>query len=63
MAKKYKPGEIVTNLNELYAQDFIFWRGTLTPFGWFQNWQMAWTQIQINRRVIRKAVKIEEAQK
>lgn len=62
-ARKYKPGEIVINLNELYAQDFIFWRETLTPFGWFQNWQMTWAQRQINYRVIRKAIKIEEETK
>ena len=58
--RKYRSGEAITSLDELYAQDFIFWRGTLTPFGWFQNWQITWAQNQINLRVIRKAIKIEE---
>lgn len=59
-ARKYKQGEVIMTLNDLMSQDFIYWRGCLQPFGWFQNWQMGWTQNQINQRACRKAIKIEE---
>ena len=63
MSKKYKPGEGIITLDELYEQEFIFWRNRVVNRGWFGSWQIRWAKQQITQKLIRKAIKIEEETK
>lgn len=39
MKRKYKQGERITSLDELYKQEFIWHRGKVYHKGWFRGWQ------------------------
>ena len=38
--KKYKPGRGITSLDELAAQEFVYWRDKITHREWFLSWQL-----------------------
>jgi len=37
---KYRRGPIVTSLNELMEQKFVYWNDKITHHSWFCNWQL-----------------------
>lgn len=58
--RKYKPGDVITSLDEMAAQELVYWRESIVNRGWFQNWQISFTQYQLYAKLIRKAIRIEE---
>ena len=52
---KYEKGEIITSLDELVKQDFVYWNDKITHFGWFLSWQLRMTNNAINNGTIRYA--------
>ena len=37
--RKYKKGEQITSLDELYKQEFIYFHHKITHCCWFRSWQ------------------------
>lgn len=63
--RKYAVGEVITSLNELYHQPFVYLgnRGNITQQkGWFQNWQLRFAQNCIDRKLLFKPVLIENVE-
>lgn len=58
--RKYRKGEPITSLNELYQQKFIYFGNKITHHGWFGSWQLRLAQQYIDRGWLYKA---EEVQK
>lgn len=58
--KKYAKGELITSLDEMMKQDFVFWGNKIMSYGWFQNLYMAVALRAVKSNRIFKAVKIEE---
>lgn len=58
--RKYKKGELITSLDELYDAEFVYWNDKITPHGWVASWQIQMAQRAIRGGVIRHAIKIEE---
>ena len=54
--RKYKKGECITSIQELIAQDFIYFYDKITSKGWFGSWQLRWAELMINRGVLFKAI-------
>lgn len=52
---KYEKGEVITSLDELVKQEFVYWNDKITHFGWFISWQLRMTFVALNRGTIRKA--------
>ena len=59
--RKFKKGDVVSSLDELVDSEFVYWRDKVTHRGWFLSWQLKMTQDAIKSGVIRKAIKIQEA--
>ena len=38
--KKYKPGKVITSLDELAKQDFVIVRHKVYHTGWFSSWPL-----------------------
>lgn len=53
--RKYEKGELITSLDELMEQDFIFWCGKVYHKGWVQSWQIRMVNEQMKRGNIFKA--------
>lgn len=60
--RKYQKGEPIRSLDELYAQDFVYWRDKITPHGWVAGWQIQMAVSALNGGVICRAIKIQEEQ-
>jgi len=58
--KHYKQGKVITNLNEIAGEEFIYFLHKIYHKGWFGSWQLQWVITQIERGTLRKAIKIEE---
>ena len=58
--RRYKRGERITSLDELYKSDFIWWRGKVYHKGWFSSWQFRYVYMQLNGVGIYKVEKIVE---
>lgn len=37
--RKYRRGEVITSLDELAKQEFIYWHNKIYHAGWFMSWQ------------------------
>ena len=60
MSKRmYKSGDLIISIQELVEQERIFCRNKLEHKGWFMSWQLRYAMQAIERRELRKAVKIE----
>ena len=57
--RKYRKGESITSLSELYEQQFIFFFDKITHRGWFGSWQIRFAQSYIERGWLYKAEKVE----
>lgn len=62
-SRKYKQGEVVTNLNEVIGEEFIYFNHKIYHRGWFGSWQLRWIEEQIRRGTIKKAIRVEEEKK
>ena len=58
--KKYKQGEVITNVNEIVGEEFIYSRHKIYHKGWFSQWSLRSILFEIERGFLRKAIKIEE---
>ena len=59
---KYTKGDYIKSLDELMVQDFIYHRGKIVNFGWFQNWQMLMAKRMIDGGYLNLAVKKESVE-
>ena len=59
MMRKYQPGRRIKSMNDLLAQDFVYWNDKITPRGWFMSWQIYMAQTAIEHGIIRIAKKKE----
>lgn len=55
--RNYTKGEPIHSLDELLKQNFIYFYDKIYHIGWFGSWQLRFTQHQLNRKVLYKAVK------
>ena len=57
-------GQVITNLEELYNQEFIIYlmgpRCKVLHRGWFVSWQLSFTKRLIESRLLYKAERINE---
>lgn len=44
---KYRKGQPIRSLDELWAQDVVFFADKVVSRGWFQNWQLKMVTQQI----------------
>lgn len=63
MASKYKKGEVLTSLDELMQQEFVYWNDKINHKGWFGSWQLRMTENALKAGRICKAIKIESEDK
>lgn len=48
----YERGKVLTSLDELVKQEFVYWREKITPKGWFMSWQLKMTTDALSKGVI-----------
>ena len=58
--RKYKKGEQITSLDELYKQDFIFHDNQVLHRGWFGAWQLRFTYNLMAKGYLYYAEKVKE---
>jgi len=54
---KYEKGEVITSIDDMMNQEFIYFRDKVTHCGWFGSWQLRMTKRFIDNGFIRYAVK------
>lgn len=57
--RKYRPGRLITSLDDLAAQEFVYWNDKITHHGWVMSWQMHMAQQAIQAGIIRAAERID----
>lgn len=57
---KYQKGDKITSLDELMAQELVYCFDKITPYGWFQAWQMRLASQYIRMGALFKAVRKEK---
>jgi hypothetical protein len=55
--KAYEKGELITSLDEMLKQEFIFSREKVYHRGWFCSWPIIFAQGKIQEKQIFKAIK------
>lgn len=58
--RKYQPGEVITSLDELAAQEFIYIRHKIYHCGWWQSLQFNFLKCHMDAGYIRKAERVTE---
>jgi hypothetical protein len=58
--RKYHPGEIITSLDELATQEFIYIHDKIYHCGWWQSLQFRFLKYRMDRGYIRKAERVSE---
>ena len=58
--RKYKQGEIITSLDELSQQEFVFFCGKIYHCGWFKSWQFRTLEQYVKAGFLFKAVAVSE---
>lgn len=58
--RKYRMGEVITSLDELAKQEFIFWHKHIYHAGWFMSWQFRMVKSFLDDCALRYAVKVED---
>jgi hypothetical protein len=62
--RKYKPGEVITDINEVLKQDFIYHHHKIYHKGWFLSWSVYYLLGQLQLGRLRYAIKnVEEVTK
>jgi hypothetical protein len=57
--RKYHKGDVITSLDELAKQEFVYFFDKITHHGWFASWQFNLAMRYIERGVLYYAVKTE----
>lgn len=57
--KKYKPGEVIADINDLVKQEFVYSRHKITHKGWVRGWLLNYILNQLQSKNLRYAIKIE----
>ena len=52
---KYKKGALITSLDDLANQEFVYVFDKITHSGWFLSWQFRLAKDYINRGVVYRA--------
>ncbi len=55
--RKYRKGELITSLDELAEQEFIYLGNVIYHMGWFQNWSLIRMHHLVKNRVLYKAIR------
>ena len=50
---KWRKGRVVKSLDELYAQQQVYWRGCFCHCGWFRSWKFRYAKSEIDYGNIR----------
>lgn len=58
--RQYRKGELISSIDELYSQEFVYSRDKIMHHGWFASWQIRAAYNAIRRGEIHKAIKIQE---
>lgn len=62
MARKYRQGRIITSLDELINQEFIYIHQKILHKGWFRSLQLWYLQELIENGFVRYAIKIDKGE-
>ena len=62
MARKYRQGRIITSINELIDQEFIYIHHKIWHKGWFRSLQFGYLQTLIEKGFVRYAIKIDKGE-
>lgn len=57
---KYIKGEPITSLDELMKQEFVYFGGKVVNVGWFQNWQIGWTNRYLKYYGVFEAINLQD---
>ncbi len=55
--RKYKKGELITSLDVLAEQEFIYLGNVIYHKGWFQNWSLIRVRTLLRNKLLYKAIK------
>ena len=58
--RKYQPGEVISDINEVLKQDFVYHHHKVYHKGWFLSWSLHYLLGQLQLGRLRYAVKIEK---
>lgn len=58
--RKYRPGEVISSLDELAAQEFIYIYDKIYHRGWWQSFQFHFIKCRMEAGCIRKAERVAE---
>jgi hypothetical protein len=61
--KKYKIGDVISSLDELAEQEFVFVNEKIYHRGFFGSWQFRFCMAKVQNGNVRKAVKISSKKK
>lgn len=61
--RKYRQGEVITDISELIKQEFIYNRHKILHSGWFLSWRLTYIISQLKAGSIFYAIKIEKEDK
>ena len=56
--KKYQKGSVITSLDELAKQEFVFFYDKITHNGWFGSWQFSLARRYIERGCLFYAIRV-----
>lgn len=57
MARKYRKGRLITSIDELSKQDFIYMNDKIYHQGWFQSWPLRTIMIGLENNRLYSAIK------
>ena len=58
--RKYHPGEVISSLDELAAQEFVYIHDKIYHRGWWQSLQFSFVKRKTDAGCIRKAERVIE---
>jgi hypothetical protein len=58
--RKYRPSEVITSLDELVTQEFIYIHDKIYHSGWWQSLQFHFVKHKMDAGCIRKAERVVE---
>jgi len=60
--RKYKPGEVITSIDEMTRQEFVYCNDKIFSAGWVLSWQLRMAMMYIQQGRIRYAIKIKDGE-
>ena len=58
--RNYIQGACIHSLDEMYRQEFIFYKGKVYHRGWFRSWSLSYANALIANRLIYEATRREQ---